>query len=150
VFTASFDYYANAIIDKFDPDRKLIPYLLCRQHCLPISETYFLKDLRNLVDSRHLEDIIIVDNSPFAYSLQMENGIPILPFYDDKNDNELKVLKDFLIPLANVPDVRPYLKAAFMHEVFEMSQTSECVLTHLSKSGILKHSPAQRDGICVM
>ena len=38
---------------------------------------------------RRMEDIIIIDNSPNSYQFQPENGLPILSWYDDPNDNEL-------------------------------------------------------------
>ena len=54
-----------------------------------------MKDLR-IIKNRHLKDIILVDNSAYSYGIQVNNGVPILPFYDDKNDTELKDLVQFL------------------------------------------------------
>ena len=39
--------------------------------------------------------IIIVDNSILSFAFHIDNGIPILPFYDNKDDNELIFLKIF-------------------------------------------------------
>ena len=44
----------------------------------------YIKDLKKL--GRDLKDIIIVDNSPLSYSFNQENGLPILAWFDDKND----------------------------------------------------------------
>jgi len=65
----------------------------------------FYKDL-SLLKNRNLKDIILVDNSCTCFSLNLENGVPIVPFYNDKSDEELLALIEFLIPLAQVDDVR--------------------------------------------
>jgi CTD small phosphatase-like protein 2 len=49
----------------------------------------YVKDLRIFEPSRRLEDIVIVDNAVYSFGYQLENGIPIIPFYDDKKDEEL-------------------------------------------------------------
>lgn len=36
----------------------------------------------------------------------MENGVPIIPFYDCKTDQELKYLVQYLIPFADSQDMR--------------------------------------------
>ena len=39
-------------------------------------------------------NILIVDNSPFCFALNLKNGIPIIDFFGSKTDNELiKVMK---------------------------------------------------------
>lgn len=59
---------------------------------------------------RDLKKVIIVDNSPNAYSLQPNNGIPIVTWIDDKSDNKLVELIPILEMLSKVDDVRPYIK----------------------------------------
>ena len=44
-----------------------------------------IKDLR-IVKNRSLGDIIIVDNLVHSFGLQLDNGIPILDFVDNKED----------------------------------------------------------------
>jgi CTD small phosphatase-like protein 2 len=39
-----------------------------------------------------LKDILIIDNSCLSFAFNIDNGIPIVPFYDDNNDQELKHL----------------------------------------------------------
>ena len=67
---------------------------LYRQHCV---ETNYglIKDLR-IVKNRNLKDMIIVDNSALSFAFHVKNGIPILPFYDDPLDEELKHLTYYL------------------------------------------------------
>lgn len=36
--------------------------------------------------------MVLVDNKPESFGLQIDNGIPILDFYGDKNDVELQHL----------------------------------------------------------
>lgn len=99
VFTASEASYADAILNRIDPDKKLFSYRLYRQHCIETSFTLggstFIKDLR-IIANRDLKDIIIVDNAVLCFALQIDNGIPILPFYTDKNDDELLHLVYYL------------------------------------------------------
>jgi len=33
--------------------------------------------------------MIIVDNAVYSFGYQLNNGVPILPFYDDKSDEEM-------------------------------------------------------------
>ncbi len=51
-------------------------------------EGYYIKDLR-IFGNRELKDIIIIDNNATCFAYQIDNGIPIVPFYDDENDEEL-------------------------------------------------------------
>ena len=49
VFTASRQDYADAVIDKLDPDNSLIDHRLYRQHCLSVyGKKFFL--LRKFLD----------------------------------------------------------------------------------------------------
>ena len=50
----------------------------------------YVKDLR--IINRPLSDMVLVDNAAYSYAYQVDNGIPILPFYDAKNDFELVAL----------------------------------------------------------
>ena len=85
IFTASISKYAGPLLDILDKN-KCCSYRLFREHCTLIN-TSFVKDLKKL--GRDLKDVIIVDNSPMAYLLNSDNGLPILTWFDDKNDREL-------------------------------------------------------------
>eukprot|EP00831_Metopus_contortus_P002795 TRINITY_DN11038_c0_g1_i2.p1 TRINITY_DN11038_c0_g1~~TRINITY_DN11038_c0_g1_i2.p1 ORF type:complete len:309 (-),score=36.42 TRINITY_DN11038_c0_g1_i2:78-1004(-) len=111
VFTASMQEYADAILDYIDKDRKLIHHRLYRNNCLQYSSSIFIKDLRVL--KRDLKNVIIVDNAPYAFASQLDNGYPILPFYDCKEDDELKQLTNFLQKIQGVKDVREPLRTRF-------------------------------------
>ena len=60
-----------------------------------------------------------MDNSVYCYGLQVNNGIPIIPFYNQKADRELLNLHDFLVGLGEVRDVRKAIAGYFRYDVFE-------------------------------
>ena len=105
IFTASISKYAGPLLDILDKN-KLCSYRLFREHCTLIN-TSFVKDLKKL--GRDLKDVIIVDNSPMAYLLNNENGLPIITWFDDKKDRELYKILPILDFLSLVPDVRDYI-----------------------------------------
>lgn len=49
-----------------------------------------MKDLRLL--GRDLAKVVLVDNAAYSYAFQFSNGIPIIPFFEDKADLELRAL----------------------------------------------------------
>ena len=75
-----------------------------------------MKDLR-VIGNRDLRSMILVDNSTFCFLPQLDQGIPIIPFYFKKDDIELLKLKRFLEELHKLPDVPLFLKEYFqLHE----------------------------------
>ena len=106
IFTASISKYAGPLLDILDKD-KFCSFRLFREHCTLLNSS-FVKDLKKL--GRDLKDVIIVDNSPMAYLLNSDNGLPILTWFDDKNDRELFKIIPVLDFLSLVPDVREYIK----------------------------------------
>lgn len=105
IFTASVSKYATPLINLID-EKKLCLHRLYREHCSLVN-TSFIKDLKKL--GRDLKDIIIIDNTPLAYSLNKENGIPIVSWFEDKRDRELYNLIPILEFLSTVPDVRDFI-----------------------------------------
>ncbi|CAD8196658.1 unnamed protein product [Paramecium octaurelia] len=104
IYTASNEDYANQIIDYLDPTKSLVKYCLYRNDCINLSEGCHIKDLRTL--NRNLKDIILIDNSAYSFAYQLNNGIPIIPYLDNKKDDELMELEKYLMELLNVDDVR--------------------------------------------
>ena len=98
--------YADPLIDRLDPKRHC-NYRLFREHCTYINSVY-IKDIVRL--GRPLKDMIIIDNTPTSFALQVENGIPIKSWYDDKRDRELYLLTPILEFLAYSNDIRDYIK----------------------------------------
>jgi len=106
IFTASLSVYADALMDRLDPGRALCPHRLFREHCSFTNNAY-VKDLSLL--GRDLTRVIICDNSPVAYLFQPRNAIPILSWFDDAKDTELRELVPWLHKLAAAQDVYPVL-----------------------------------------
>jgi len=122
VFTASHQAYADAILDYIDPQNKYFKLRFYRDSCVQTKEGFYVKDLR-IFENRSLEDLVIVDNSVYSFAFQIDNGIPIIPFYDDKDDEEMLHLIYYLNCLAQVEDVRAQNREAFeLEKLAAMSQ----------------------------
>ena len=104
IFTASISEYANPLLDLLDK-QNYIKYRLFREHCT-FDNGIYIKDLK-IID-RKLNNMIIIDNNPLSYDNNVANGIPILSWYEDMNDNELLKLIPILKYMSNkdVYDVR--------------------------------------------
>ena len=99
IFTASTQDYANIVIDGLDCSEN-ISYRLYRQHTNVING-YNIKDLSKL--GRDISKMIIVDNIEENYNLQPDNGLNIIDFEGDENDNELQYLLEDLLELVSTP-----------------------------------------------
>jgi CTD small phosphatase-like protein 2 len=52
-----------------------------------------VKDLR-IFKGLDLKDVIIIDNYVFSFAFHLENGIPVVPYFGEKDDLEMiKVMK---------------------------------------------------------
>jgi len=116
IFTASHSCYANVVLNILDPNNEFITYRLFRDHCLQTKEGIFIKDLR-IIANRNLAHITIVDNATYSFGFQLENGIPIIPFYSDKRDNELLKLMDFLKQMNLSDDLRSFNSSYFKYDI---------------------------------
>lgn len=86
IFTAGYDWYANPIIDKLDPDGKLIQHRFFRQHTSAVkhlNQTLFIKDL-SLLKNLDLKKVLFVDNHIFSFAANLKNGIPVVDFLGNK------------------------------------------------------------------
>jgi CTD small phosphatase-like protein 2 len=116
VFTASRQLYADAILNYIDPLNQYIHHRLYRSSCTIVNYNY-IKDI-SLISDRNLKDIIIVDNCIGSFIKQIDNGVPISSWYDNPNDFQLKILKDYLKLLRDVPDVRTINRFMFNIKVY--------------------------------
>lgn len=107
MFTASVQNYANPIMDVLDSGRpgKL---RLFRDACT-LRGDKCIKDLSKL--GRHLKDVIIVDNNPYSYCLQPDNGLNIESWFDNPEDEDLDWTARMLEGLAHVYDIRETLRS---------------------------------------
>lgn len=130
VFTASHSAYANVVLDYLDPHGLYIHHRLFREHCMPTEEGVYIKDLR-VIGNRSLNDMILVDNASYSFGHQIDNGIPIIPFYDNKADTELKTLMPYLRYLTTVKDVREINKLTFKLSLYSHYTSMDDVLENL-------------------
>ena len=106
IFTASVKAYADAVIDYLDPNKNLIQFRLYRNNCINVNDKIFVKDLR-IIKGIDIKDIILLDNSIYSFSAQINNGILVNSFYNDKNDIELYNVLGYLLNfLVKAEDVR--------------------------------------------
>lgn len=105
IFTASIQKYADPLISVLDVHR-VVKRRIFRQHCIKRNGN-FVKDIT--IVNPNLADVLIVDNSPAAYSMHPSNAIPIDTWYDDQNDDQLLNLLPLLHALAFLNDVRSLL-----------------------------------------
>lgn len=57
--------------------------------------------------------MILIDNAAYSYAFQPLNGVPIIPYYEGKNDYELQALLQYIQTLTLVDDVREKNRATF-------------------------------------
>lgn len=104
------------VLDKIDPQNKFIHHRLYRDSCMPVNNNY-IKDLSVL--GRDVDKTIIIDNSIIAFSLNLDNAIPIQCYSGNKRDDELSKLIQIIdyafgiVSEANNINLREYLTSLF-------------------------------------
>ena len=109
VHTASHQTYADAVLNFMDPEKKYFKYRLYRNNCslVDIDDVkFYVKDLDIFNEYYDLKDIVIIDNSVLSFAYHLYNGIPIVPYYEDENDNFLYVVGLYLDHIHKVYDLR--------------------------------------------
>jgi len=128
LFTSSHYLYASKILRYIDPKDELFVCKLYRESCICIrenNENIYIKDLR-IFRNIEMGNIVIIDNSVLSFCFQLDNGIPILPFYDNKEDNELKCLVNYLDYLFKFDDIRVENRKVMKLDTF--NKTNETLL----------------------
>ncbi|CAM9499134.1 unnamed protein product [Choristocarpus tenellus] len=109
LFTAARVDFAMAVLDKIDPERKMVDHCLTRESCMRLElnrcrRPAVVKDLG--IMGRPLSKVIMLDNSPKVYRYHLENGLPISSWYGEPTDRELLSTLVFLEDLKGASDVR--------------------------------------------
>ena len=153
VFTASIEKYAKPLLDKLDKDNLIIKKFY-RESCL-LSEGKFIKDLNSLNLNIKLKDIIIIDNNPFSYKFNKNNGIPIKSWHFDKADTELIKIIPLLKYLAKTEDVRKYIPYIVKNDEINFEQINSIINSNNKNRKILneiekesKIIPKKQKSIC--
>ena len=116
IFTASDQQYADTIINYIEKDKKYFKMRLYRNNCIFVDPGLYIKDLRIFFPFKNMEDIIILDNSLFSFANQLNNGILITSFFDDKDDTFLSNVQAYLEYIKNEKDIRQINKESFKFE----------------------------------
>ena len=66
IFTASHNYYADAILDYIDPKNQYISHRLYRDSCFLSKYGVYIKDLR--IINREMKHMIIIDNQSYSFA----------------------------------------------------------------------------------
>ena len=101
IYTASIPEYASNLLDELDK-YNIISKRYYRYNCI-LNKGMYIKDLR--IIGKPFKDLIIIDNNPISYAYNINNGLPILSWYGDREDIELLKLIPLLKFLSKVDDV---------------------------------------------
>ena len=113
IYSSGNKNYVDAILDFLDPEHIYFNFRLYREHCNKFiinNKIYFTKNLNIFKNICPLKDIVIVDCSVIGFGFFLENGIPIVPYYDSKEDVELELLSYYLLSISSNNDLRIALK----------------------------------------
>ncbi len=112
LFTAGTAAYADAVLDDLlDPEGRVFERRFYRQHCA--ESPPLAKDLRLLGEP--LDAVLLLDNTPGAYALQPQNGVPIASFTGDiQDDHLLRAAAVLEAAAASGADLRAWPGLAFV------------------------------------
>ena len=109
LYTASHQSYTKAILSKLDANNEYFEYILYRNNCIPVNnvseKTMYIKDL-DLFKLYDLKNVILIDNNSLVYECHMDNLIPIMPYYESDDDNELIILVYYLLSIVDFDDLK--------------------------------------------
>ena len=117
IFTSSSNIYANAIIQRFDPENKYISFRIFKNSCYRDCNQHLVKDLE-IIGNRSLDDIVIVDNSIDSIIYQLDNCVPVVPYFGHPKDQELVGLAKYLDILSSQKNLRKFNKKYFKLKKF--------------------------------
>lgn len=133
IFTAATSVYANAVLDHLcasvSPSScDIFTARWFREDCTWDNQHgVYVKDLSKL--PLELHKTVLVDNNPFSFLTQPENGIFVNSFYADGNDATLPAVRELIEQLDGVEDVRPLLS-----ERFQLAAQLEVLTASLNES----------------
>ena len=59
-----------------------------------------------MVDNRDLNDVVLLDNYVHSFAFNLDNGIPILEWRGEQDDDELMAMLEYLREIAQEPNLR--------------------------------------------
>ena len=155
IYSSGSKIYVDAILDFIDPKHEYFKYRLYREHCnkyIINNKIYFTKNLNIFKNICPLKDIVMVDCSVIGFGFFLENGIPIIPYYDSKEDVELKLLSYYLLSISSNNDLRIALKRDmeldyYLQEAREKNNKNENIITNniITESQIISPEPLKKN-----
>lgn len=136
MYTASHHSYADSVLSYLDPNKEIFDLRLYRNNCTIVSyegKTFYIKDLRILKDVS-LKDMVIIDNSVLSFAFHLDNGIPILPYYNGEEEIEMENLCKLLLKLSDCDDIKLQLHNLIELRTYPKKRTKK---SNKSKSGLL-------------
>ncbi len=92
--------------------------------------------------------MFIVDNSTANFVNHLANGIPIVPYHGEPNDEELKSLGEYLVGLAEKDDPRSTNEAYFsLHKLKESDSIQAGISSLLSANQSAKEEGSPKNHI---
>lgn len=122
IFTTLSQKIASKIIWILDPEKKIFKGIIRREYCYKTQDNILIKDLR-IIKNKNLKDLVIINSNCNSFVSQIDNAIPLLPWYGDLEDSELIYLTKYLFYLSKCDDVRDKNK-----EYFKLLQLSSKTL----------------------
>lgn len=80
-----------------------------------------------MIGGYDLKDIVLIDNAVWSFAFQLDNGIPIVEFSYNKDDDQLLKLKEYLPILAGASDCRKSIRKNFKLHVLKNSNLESMV-----------------------
>ena len=82
-----------------------------------------------------MKDVLIIDNYVYSFAFHLENGIPIVPFFGEKDDTEMiKVIK-YIASIHDKEDLRvPNNKVFQLKKI--LNSNIECFIKHYNFDNI--------------
>ena len=125
IYTASHSSYANGVLDFLDPKNRYFYNRLYRNNCIVVKNNgrdAYIKDL-SIFEGFDLKNILIIDNSVLSFAFNLDNGIPILPYYDSEKDVELSFCGCYLVNIAHCDNLmevnKKYMKLDYYLQKIE-------------------------------
>lgn len=94
IFTASEMNYAEKVLKEVDL-LKYFDFVLDRSYTIEV-KGFMVKDMSIFNSTYDKLNALLVDNNIYSFANSLKQGILISSFYDDKNDDELKELKEYI------------------------------------------------------
>jgi TFIIF-interacting CTD phosphatase-like protein len=108
------------VIKALNIGKFLNPIVFSRESCTILSNGMAIKNIQVL--GRHVEDIILIDNSICSFFLYPRNGIYVPSFNGNEKDIELLRLGQFLLTLQDSVNLSNSLHDAgyYLDEILEL------------------------------